>query len=99
MVAQKPADSFQRQEARLAPADTLRASTVVLAGLALLLTAFTLWWAGSGTLLADFGGDNAVYFLTASHYSPYGAARVGGDTWRSVNRSPVVTVTPSRNKM
>ena len=72
-MAQKPADSFQRQEARLAPADTLRASTVVLAGLALLLTAFTLWWAGSGTLLADFGGDNAVYFLTASHYSPYGA--------------------------
>ena len=72
-TAQKSADSFQRQEARPAPADTLRASTVVLAGLALLLTAFTMWWAGSGTLLADFGGDNAVYFLTASHYSPYGA--------------------------
>ena len=51
----------------------MRASTVVLTGLALLLTAFTMWWAGSGTLLADFGGDNAVYFLTASHYSPYGA--------------------------
>ena len=34
--------------------------------------AFTLWWAGSGTLLADFGGDNAIYFLTANHYSPFG---------------------------
>lgn len=39
-----------------------------------LLLLFTLWWAGSGTLLADFGGDNAVYFLTANHYSPFGTA-------------------------
>jgi hypothetical protein len=43
-----------------------------LVGLALALATFTLWWAGSGHLLADFGGDNAVYFLTANHYSPYG---------------------------
>ncbi len=40
-----------------------------------MLALFTLWWAGSGTLLADFGGDNAVYFLTANHYSPYGIAQ------------------------
>lgn len=45
-----------------------------MAGLAFLLTAFTLWWAGSGTLLANFGGDNAIYFLTANYYSPYGVA-------------------------
>ncbi len=63
---------FRTLEAKPSPADTLRASTVVLAGVALLLTVFTLWWAGSGTLLADFGGDNAIYFLTASHYSPFG---------------------------
>lgn len=51
----------------------MRVSRLLYAGLAALLALFTLWWAGSGTLLADFGGDNAVYFLTASHYSPYGA--------------------------
>ena len=39
-----------------------------------MLALFTLWWAGSGTLLADFGGDNAIYFLTANHHSPYGVA-------------------------
>ena len=66
--------SFPHLEARPTPADFLRASTVALTGLALLLTAFTLWWAGSGTLLANFGGDNAIYFLTANHYSPYGLA-------------------------
>ena len=71
-TAPQPACLFQHQEARPAPAETLRASTALLAGLALLLTAFTLWWAGSGTLLADFGGDNAIYFLTANHYSPFG---------------------------
>jgi len=52
----------------------LRVSRLLLAGLAALLALFTLWWAGSGTLLADFGGDNAIYFLTANHYSPYGVA-------------------------
>jgi hypothetical protein len=46
----------------------------LFAAVAALLALFTLWWAGSGTLLADFGGDNAVYFLTANHYSPYGVA-------------------------
>ncbi len=68
----EPVCLFQRLEARPSPVDTLRASTVYFAALALLLVAFTLWWAGSGTLLADFGGDNAVYFLTANHYSPFG---------------------------
>ena len=66
--------SFPHLEARPTPADFLRASTGALTGLALLLAAFTLWWAGSGTLLANFGGDNAIYFLTANHYSPYGVA-------------------------
>lgn len=48
-------------------------------GLGALLALFILWWAGSGTLLADFGGDNAVYFLTANHYSPYGVAHAAAD--------------------
>jgi hypothetical protein len=52
----------------------LRVSRLLLGGLSALMMLFTLWWAGSGTLLADFGGDNAVYFLTANHYSPYGVA-------------------------
>ena len=50
----------------------MRASNIALASLALALTTFTAWWAGTGTLLADFGGDNAIYFLTANFYSPYG---------------------------
>jgi hypothetical protein len=52
----------------------LRVSTLSFIAVAALLALFTLWWAGSGTLLADFGGDNAIYFLTANHYSPYGIA-------------------------
>ncbi|MBK6659207.1 MAG: hypothetical protein IPG43_14110 [Proteobacteria bacterium] len=52
----------------------MRVSRLLLGALSALLMLFTLWWAGSGTLLADFGGDNAVYFLTANHYSPYGVA-------------------------
>ena len=52
----------------------MRASPLVIASVGLLLAVFTLWWAGSGTGLADFGGDNAVYFLTANHYSPFGTA-------------------------
>ena len=51
----------------------MRESQLLYCGLGALLALFILWWAGSGTLLADFGGDNAVYFLTANHYSPYGA--------------------------
>ena len=66
------APSVNRQEARLAPAHLLRVSLLLYCVLGALLAWWVLWWAGSGTLLADFGGDNAVYFLTANHYSPYG---------------------------
>lgn len=62
------------QEAWPAPAASLRVSRILFVAITALLLLFTLWWAGSGTLLADFGGDNAVYFLTANHYSPYGTA-------------------------
>lgn len=38
----------------------------------LLLVALGTWaWS---TVLADFSGDNAVYWLTANHFSPWGAA-------------------------
>lgn len=57
-----------------APARTVRRDSVPLVLGALTLALFTLWWAGSGTLLADFGGDNAVYWLTANHYSPWSTA-------------------------
>ena len=36
-----------------------------------LLGAAVLWW-GASTILADFGGDNAVYWLTANFWSPWG---------------------------
>ena len=46
--------------------------TVVFATFAT-LACFYLYW-GWSTILADFGGDNAVYWLTANHWSPYGTA-------------------------
>ncbi|MGE0857733.1 MAG: hypothetical protein AB7I01_00185 [Gammaproteobacteria bacterium] len=49
----------------------MRRDSVPLILGAFTLAMFVLWWAGSGTLLADFGGDNAVYWLTANHYSPW----------------------------
>ena len=37
------------------------------------LACFYLYW-GWSTVLADFGGDSAVYWLTANYWSPYGIA-------------------------
>ena len=54
---------------REAPA---RRSRALEAGVALLVLAAYLFFAWSDEL-ADFGGDNAVYWLTANHYSPFGA--------------------------
>ena len=45
----------------------------VIAATFVALTCFYLFW-GWSTILADFGGDNAVYWLTANHWSPYGIA-------------------------
>ena len=48
-----------------------KVAVVMRALVAAIMVPFMLWWSGSGTLLAAFGGDNAIYFLTANYFSPY----------------------------
>ncbi len=49
----------------------LRGTVVAVSFVA--LAVFYLFWSWS-TVLADFGGDNAVYWLTANYWSPWGSA-------------------------
>ncbi|MFT5392614.1 MAG: hypothetical protein ACI8PT_002812, partial [Gammaproteobacteria bacterium] len=45
---------------------------VTIAVLGILLTYLYLVWTGGGEL-AGLGGDNAIYLLTAQHFSPWSA--------------------------
>ena len=57
--------------------------TATFAGLA----CFYLYW-GWSTILADFGGDSAVYWLTANHWSPYGTAVPPAQYFASISIYP-----------
>lgn len=46
------------------------ASNAITTLLLVALAALVISW-GSSSILAAFGGDNAVYWMTASHYSPW----------------------------
>lgn len=54
----------------MSPTPTAFRAAASVAVYSLLLVAFASWsWS---TVLADFAGDNAVYWLTANHFSPWG---------------------------
>ncbi|MBI4692647.1 MAG: hypothetical protein HY749_01325 [Gammaproteobacteria bacterium] len=47
-----------------------------------------LLYFSASDLLSEFGGDNAVYWLTANHYSPYGATHPLAAEYAAASRYP-----------
>ena len=49
--------------------------------------AFYLYW-GYSPVLGDFGGDNAIYWLTANYWSPYGEALLPAGHFATTSQYP-----------
>lgn len=67
-----------------APSRVTRLASLALASLLVLGYGYL----GTSRILGDAGGDSAVYWLTANHYSPYAAAQPGAAQVASTSKYP-----------